>query len=261
MPKYIMRFDDICPKMDWEKFMKVKGALERYNIYSVLGVIPNNMDDSLNSTEGVSDSEFFNRVRSFAKYGDTIAQHGTFHLYKTQNSGILKINNYSEFAGLPYNEQLKKLSIGKSILVENDVWQPYFMAPAHSFDINTLKALKALDFEAITDGYGLYPYDSHGLSFTPQLVGKPIKSLPFGIQTICLHTESMSQKSMDGMINFIHENHEDFISFNDAMHYNKTPKLIKSLSYHSSKVVLRSLRSNLFKSFIQNAKVKNSIFK
>ena len=50
------------------------------------------------------------------------------------------------------------------------VWDGVFMAPSHSFDADTLRALRDLDFTSITDGFGFYPYDLHGLTAVPQLV-------------------------------------------------------------------------------------------
>ena len=40
MARYLMRFDDINARMDWERFFSVKSTLEKYNIKSILGVIP-----------------------------------------------------------------------------------------------------------------------------------------------------------------------------------------------------------------------------
>ena len=44
--KIIVRFDDICPNLDWEKFSYVKTKLQDLGIRSLLGVIPENKDKS-----------------------------------------------------------------------------------------------------------------------------------------------------------------------------------------------------------------------
>lgn len=192
MSKFILRFDDITPGMDWSKFLRIKKVAEECGVKSVLGVVPDNRDPKLSVNQNMQDSEFFRTIKQYAENGDAIAQHGTYHRYTAKGTNILGISEWSEFAGHNYEQQLKKLQIGKNILKENSVWQPYFMAPSHSFDRNTLKALRHLGFQAITDGYGLYPYSIEDIILVPQLLGKPIKLLPFGIQTICLHTNSIN---------------------------------------------------------------------
>lgn len=242
MANYILRFDDITPGMDWDKFFKIKIIAESYNIKSILGVVPQNKDPKLSPKKLMCETEFFNKLKGYVEHGDTIAQHGTYHLYTTANSGILGINNKSEFAGHSYDEQKKKLLTGKEILQQHGIWQPYFMAPSHSFDINTLKALKALDFEAITDGYGLYPYKILGITLIPQLVSKPIKFMHIGVQTICLHTNSMNEKSINNFIDFLDANHSQFISFTEGLNIKPNFTIARPIYYYTSKHSLSLLR-------------------
>lgn len=242
MAKYILRFDDITLDMDWGNFTKIKRIAEKYKIYSILGVVPENRDPKLSVAKTLSKAEFFSNIKEYVEYGDTIAQHGTFHLYTTKNSGLLKINNKSEFAGHSYAEQLSKLKEGKEILQRHGIWQPYFMAPSHSFDRNTLKALNELGFEAITDGYGFYSYEIEGITLMPQLVSKPIKSIPFGIQTICLHTNNMDLFSIETLIEFIESNSRNFISFEDALKIKANNKHVDEITHHFSKLSLQALR-------------------
>lgn len=240
---YIIRFDDVAPTMNWSNFNSIKNILNSYNILSVIGVVPLNKDNMLDKQMPISNCEFIRRLCEFKEYGDTIAQHGTYHLYSTKDSGLLDINNSSEFAGHSYDEQLDKLAIGKKILESYGVWQPYFMAPSHSFDLNTLKALKQLGFKAITDGYGFYPYQIEGLTLVPQLVGKPIPLIPFGVQTICLHTNSMSQSALDELIKFIHKNNHQFLDFKEFACRPHSTSAFKNVTYFLSKFFLQSLRS------------------
>ena len=44
--KIILRFDDICPNIDWEKFLYIKKRVQDLGIRSLLGVIPENKDES-----------------------------------------------------------------------------------------------------------------------------------------------------------------------------------------------------------------------
>lgn len=211
--KYILRFDDINPEMAWSRFIPLKQKLEKLGIVSVLGVIPNCLDKSLMVEK--RNPNFFDLIRKWKNYGDTIAQHGTHHTYSTSSAGILEINNRSEFAGLPFNEQLNLIDKGKKILEDEECWQPFFMAPSHSFDENTLAALSSLGFQSITDGYGIFPYRINDITLVPQLFSKPVRFIP-GIQTLCIHINSMSQKQIAVLESFVKNNKNKFLNYIDV---------------------------------------------
>ena len=123
--RYIIRFDDITPGMAWSKFLPFKEMLEKNGIKSLLGVVPESRDHKL-EVEDVR-KDFFELVRSWALYGDSIAQHGMYHCYDSNSAGILTINPRSEFAGHSYEDQLNRIRKGKDILIDEGVWQPWFM--------------------------------------------------------------------------------------------------------------------------------------
>jgi len=208
--RYILRFDDITPRMAWSKFLPLKKELESLGVKSILGVVPECLDQKLN-VEAAED-QFFEYIRQWISYGDAILQHGTHHLYSTKNSGILKINKNSEFAGHSYEEQYELIKMGKAILQKQNCWQPYFMAPSHSFDTNTLKALVNLDFVSISDGYGFFPYMNNGILHVPQLSSKPYKFIP-GISTICIHVNNMSDREIQTLADFVKANKHYFVDF------------------------------------------------
>ena len=113
--KYILRFDDISPKMSWRKFLPLKNELEKNDIKCLLGVIPNCKDSSLIYEEPKKD--FFDFIRHCKNYGDAIAQHGYKHLYDSNSSGLLKINKQSEFAGNSYQNQFEKIFLTLYLIV------------------------------------------------------------------------------------------------------------------------------------------------
>ncbi len=213
-PKFILRFDDISPNMAWSKFSAFDALSREFNIPLLLGVVPKCLDPKL-AVEPVR-HDFWDVVRDWSARGCTIAQHGYTHQYVTRCRGILGVGNKSELAGLPYEEQLSKLVEGKKILVQQGVWQPVFMAPAHSFDEVTLQVLKELNFLHITDGYGVYPYDIGSLRAVPQLFSAP-KHFGFGVYTICLHVNNMTQRQVENTLHFVRQHKDRFISFNDAV--------------------------------------------
>lgn len=211
--RYIIRFDDIAPGMAWSKFLPLKQFMEQLGIRCLLGVVPACQDDSL-SVEPIRD-DFFDLVRVWKQHGDTIAQHGTYHQYETSHGGVLGINERSEFAGLPYQAQLDKLRLGKDVLLREGVWEPYFMPPSHSFDLNTIKALRMLEFQAITDGVGFFPYLMAGLKLVPQLLGRPF-SFPFGVITICVHVNSIGEDELERLKQFMASRYDSFVCFRDV---------------------------------------------
>ena len=239
--RYILRFDDISPGMAWSKFLPLKHRLEKMGVKSVLGVIPECRDPSLFCEP--AKEMFFDLVREWVEFGDSIAQHGTYHLYDSDKSGLLQINDRSEFAGHPYDMQLERLAHGKSILVQEKVWQPFFMAPSHSFDENTLKALKRLKFQAITDGYGVFPYRLNGIVLVPQLTSFPF-NIGIGYCTICVHINTMSYQQIEYLLNFITLNRKRFACFQQTANLSQERTgYSHSLLRGVTKLILRSHRA------------------
>ncbi len=240
--RYIIRFDDITPGMAWSKFLPLKKELEGLGVKSILGVVPECLDESL--TVETVDGNFFDYIRRWQGYGDAILQHGTHHLYKTTSAGILKINNNSEFSGCSYKEQYQLLKKGKNILESEKCWQPYFMAPSHSFDKNTLKALSDLGFVSISDGYGFFPYKMLNIILVPQLFSKPFRLLP-GISTICIHINNMDDSEIKKILLFVKENKESFVDFKKIINTNVATKNFSLLRIFSGLVIksIRLLRS------------------
>jgi len=202
--KYIFRLDDICPTMNWSNFLKLLAIFEKYDIKPILGVIPDNQDKKLSVNPPQED--FWKIIRDLYQKKWIIAQHGYQHSYVTKKSGIIGLNNYSEFSNLSYEEQFKKIKRGKEIL-ENYIGSPvsWWMAPAHSFDKNTCKALKELNFQYITDGVALFPFKKYGLNWIPQQIWKPQKKL-FGTWTICIHPNGINDTFIKQLDSFIASN-------------------------------------------------------
>lgn len=241
MSKLLLRFDDITPGMSWSKFLPLKSQIEDLGIKSILGVVPECKDTNLLVEDNRSD--FFELIRAYKNYGDSIFQHGTYHIYKNNNAGILGINSKSEFSGLSLDDQTHLIKYGKDILLEQNLWEPNFMAPAHSFDINTLIALKRLGFNKITDGYGFFPYGLEEIILIPQLVSR-ILPLPFGIQTICVHINTMEDIAIKKLIESIKKNKDRFININKAIEIKPKFKFFDNSTRKLSEGLLKYLRKN-----------------
>ncbi len=235
MAKYIIRLDDICENMNWDNFFKLKSIFLNYDIKPLLGVIPSNSDVELLKYPKY-DLDFWSEIKNLKeKKGWSIALHGYNHVFETKNSGILKINFRSEFAGLPKEKQNEKISKGREIFNRNGLKVDAFMAPAHSFDRITMECLKKNEINIITDGHALFPYYEDDILFVPQLFSEPRK-MPFGLYTWCLHLNSMSDKNIEDLEKFIKNNNTNIISFNESRKYvigHKSKKFQKLLLKNS----------------------------
>lgn len=237
--KYIIRIDDITPGMNLLNFNILKDALTSLDIKPIIGVVPDNKDENLNIVN--EDKNFWDTMRELKGLGWTIAQHGYRHEYVTRDAGLLEINKFSEFSGLGFQEQLSKIQSGKRILEENDIWEPVFMAPGHSFDKTTLAALEESNFKYITDGFGLYPWQENNLIFIPQIFSS-FTSFGFGIYTVCLHINKLSDEQIQLLIQKIKENKQNIIGLSEAVLYLRKPNLLENTLIFFVKHLLKMKR-------------------
>ncbi|MBI3668694.1 MAG: DUF2334 domain-containing protein [Acidobacteria bacterium] len=183
--RYLIRFDDICPTMDWKIWDGIEAVLIQHDVKPILSVIPDNQDQKFHC--GESANGFWDRVRAWQGRGWTIGLHGYQHRFVTRDSGLLGLNGYSEFAGLPLEEQRVKLEKAVKIFSREGVRPDVWVAPGHSFDANTIQALVSLGIHTISDSLFLYPHrDSRGVFWIPQQLWK-FRAMPFGIWTVCIH--------------------------------------------------------------------------
>lgn len=220
---YSVRFDDVCPTMERDKFNAICEILEQKGAYPLLGVVPKNVDHKLIKVE--EDANFWEEMKILQQKGYAIAQHGTYHEYCTKHGGILNINKKSEFAGLSYEDQYEKLKKGKEILTSHGIETDIFMAPAHSYDKNTIKAAKALGFKYFTDGYTNYPYKIKGVIFIP------CRTILFDekhkFDTCCIHANTLSDSFFNRFMKDF--NTKELMSFNKMIECSKEKLKIRNV--------------------------------
>ena len=146
--KITIRMDDITPDMDWAKFLRFKELCDLYQVKPLIGVVPANQDTMLHIEKPRID--YWEYLHTLQSEGWCIAQHGCTHIYNTHKKGCFPLNALSEYAGNSYEEQYASLEKGQKILKGHQIDTDIFMAPAHSYDYNTLKALRELGFTKIT---------------------------------------------------------------------------------------------------------------
>ena len=191
-----VRLDDITPDMDWKKFERVKGMLDEAGICPLVGIVPDSRDPDLHRQPERPDFwEYFSELTG--RGGWAAAQHGYQHIYTTDKGGLFPLNDFSEFAGVPYEKQLEMIGSGRRILISHGIKTDIFMTPAHSYDRNTLKAMKECGFRYVTDGFGRRPYMREGLIFLP-IPFRMADSLKMtdGYTTMVLHVNTMNEDDM-----------------------------------------------------------------
>ncbi len=192
-----IRMDDITADMDWKKFLKVKELLDAHGIRPLIGVVPENTDRKLHIEKPRED--FWEYVQGLQRSGWTIAMHGYNHLYTTRDGGLFPIGSKSEFAGLSLQRQLEMIKKGKEILNGHGITTDIFMAPSHSFDKNTLMALRQNGFGIITDGFGTHPYRERGMIFYPISLqrSRSLEDKRDGLVTFVYHASTMDDKDFE----------------------------------------------------------------
>lgn len=164
---YLIRFDDICPTMNWRVWADVEMVLNKMGIRPLLAVVPENRDSKLVVSPPVSD--FWERVRAWQARGWSIGLHGYRHTYVSNSPGILNHPSAkSEFAGLLRQIQADKLHAGASILAQQGVRIDCWVAPSHTFDWTTVCLLAEMGISVISDGLWPYPHsDRLGMTWVP----------------------------------------------------------------------------------------------
>ncbi len=242
--RYLIRFDDFFSGMDPDSFQKILSILKKHDTPAIIGVTPRWTDHSFDDSAPDSTQPppidpqnmgtdsvpgFWSQIKELQKNGTEIALHGDTHtLFRAEN--LLGVNPYGEFAGLPLEVQIAKLRKGKTILENQGIKCRMFMAPGHSFDLNTLAALRETNIPWITDGKTLYPYLQEGIIHFPQITSD-FRSFPLGIITICLHPQYMYPELYAEFENFCRDNRASIISVEQALdQYNRAGPALKTFN-------------------------------
>lgn len=212
--KYLIRLDDACPTMIHHHWTRVFAILDQYGVKPMVGIIPHNEDPKQNID--APDAEFWSKAQEWEKKGYAIALHGYNHVYISNEAGINPLWHRSEFAGVSLEMQKQKIHDGYAILKAHGLTPRYFFAPSHTFDENTLVALRECsDIRIISDTIATKPYRKYGFTFIPQLGGHCVEMKIPGIWTFCLHPSMMNDDAFEALKLFLSKHKDEFISFDD----------------------------------------------
>lgn len=207
----IVRMDDICSTMNWENFMRYKTLFDELGIKPLLGIVPLPTDEKLVCGQVNNFWEFIDQLRS---EGWQISMHGCHHKYTSSGKGLICNRRKSEFAGLPIEKQRELLLKGKNFLLNKGIDTDIFMPPGHSYDKNTLIAMRDTGFKYLTDGMSLRPYKLAGITCIPADSAYRLHFL--GLLTICIHSNEDNDKKFMELKCFLEKNRKRIISYSDA---------------------------------------------
>jgi predicted deacetylase len=213
-PRYLIRFDDLCPTMLSGPLEKYLSIVARYGVRPILAVVPDNQDPALKQQP--PDPGFWDRMRSLENHGATIAMHGYRHLCSSQGKSLLGLHAETEFAGVEESQQRVWIRCGLSILRDQGLCPRLFVAPRHGFDRSTLRALAREGLGILSDGFARRPFTRHDVIWIPQQLWEPVKK-PSGFWTICIHTNTAPESLAEKLERFLDQNARNFTCFDEVI--------------------------------------------
>ena len=209
--------DDACPMMDRQRWQRMEDLLDYYAVRPMVGIIPANTDPD--TMIDAPDDAFWKKANRWKSKGWCVALHGYRHVCDSFGGmqGMNPMWQRSEFAGIPIDEQRRRIRQGYTILKEHGFMPRYFFAPSHTFDENTLEALRQeTDIRIVSDTIGRYPYRKDDFFFIPQILGHAVKMPISGIYTFCFHPNTMNDEAFDKLESFLQQYAGLFVSFEDV---------------------------------------------
>ena len=248
--KYLLRLDDSCSTQKKENWDEIEAILDRLNIKPIVAVIPFNKDKNLFLDS--EDDNYWAKVKYWESKGWEIALHGHSHQYHKVNKKdlILPFYNRSEFGGLDLKKQCVLIKESYEHFLENNIKPNIWIAPSHTFDKNTLIALKnCTEIKYVSDGIALQPFKFMDFVFFPQQLWIPKKKI-MGVWTICIHPNTMDKESLNKFQEIISDEFfkGKFINTDEAQHYIKKFS-IKSYLYSNLFWIFRFIKINIKKIF------------
>jgi predicted deacetylase len=214
--KYLLRFDDLCPTMNWKVWSEIEAALTDHRLKPILAVVPDNRDPKLRVAAPAQD--FWERVRRWQARGWTIALHGFQHKYIAERPGIITPRKQTEFAGVPTAEQEEKLRRGMEIFKEQGVYPRVWIAPSNSFDGTTVSLLPGVGIRIICDGCFRLPFVSQRqhVVWVPQQL-YCFRPAPRGIWTVCYHHNQWTASDLVEFRKSLDRYHADIWSLDEVL--------------------------------------------
>ena len=242
--RYIIRIDDFSQRMDYENFLRLEALLDKHHVKAIVAVVPKQVDKDFNKFQRVDEKEYAKKLNELTNKGWKIALHGYNHTdWGKKGKSIVPVHEESEFTGRLYREQYQDLKNGKETLEETaGIEIDTFIAPYHTFDSTTLKALKAVNIYKLSDGWTIYPFYIDEVLFIPQQICEPIW-YPFGVHTICLHPQTMTPSLYKKLDLFIEHNRHSIYGFDSVVKWYQNLSSTKKNIYQYLNFLYRTYKS------------------
>ena len=193
--RYLIRLDDASSTMHRERWLQVEALLDRHAVKAIVAVIPDNRDPALAFAS--AEPGFWQRVHGWIAKDWTVAMHGYTHvMHPTRSKLLLPFHPRSEFAGLPLEAQTQRIRAGWQLFRAQGIEPKLWIAPAHSFDLDTLAAVRAeTSIRIVSDGIAWDTWYEHGFYWIPQQLWG-LRERSSGLWTVCLHPNTMDDGAM-----------------------------------------------------------------
>lgn len=212
--QYLLRIDDLCPTVHAGRWQRLRELVREFGIQPILAVVPCNRDPELQVSP--PDAKFWEMLRTSQREGAAIGMHGFQHLCSGRHAGILPLSRSGEFAGVPYETQHRWIREGLAILRRAGLEPRLWVAPRHNFDRNTLRALREEGITHLSDGLTRRPVERNGMIWIPQQLWWPQEKRS-GLWTLCVHPNTLSDRSLADLRAFLRKNAGQFTSFERVM--------------------------------------------
>ena len=229
--RYLIRLDDACDTMKRHNWELIEQVLKQHAIKPIVAVIPDNQDAQL--MYGARDPSFWDKVRDWTAQGWTVAMHGYRHvMHPTDTKLLVPFYSRSEFAGLSLQEQAARIRSGWQLFLAERVVPQIWVAPAHSFDELTLRAVYAeTSIRVVSDGIAWNPFHEYGFCWIPQQLWR-LAERKWGLWTVCLHPNEMTPKSIAAFGTALGENFHGRISDFKCIQLRDSGKSLAERLYH-----------------------------
>ena len=207
--QYLLRFDDLCPTVHHEHWMRFVPLIKEFGIRPILAIVPENQDPNLRVSE--EDPDFWEQMKVMETAGATIALHGFRHLCHSMGKSLVPLREHSEFAGVAEATQRQWIQTGLRILRGHGLSPKIFVAPRHGFDRWTLRGLRKEGLPILSDGLSRVPFLRNGVTWIPQQLWEPVEKQK-GLWTICLHVNTARSSSVDQLRFFLERHRAQFTS-------------------------------------------------
>ena len=171
----ILRYDDYSSRSATDVEVALIRILEERHIQCTFGVIPyvvaGDFHDPAPQKRIPLSSQKAELLRNaVAKGAVDVALHGYTH-----QTAVRSVHgDYSEFSGISYDEQVRKLSEGKQLLEGLlNVRISTFIPPWNSYDANTLRAMECLHMGCLSASLRSVPKALLNLKYLPQTASLP----------------------------------------------------------------------------------------